>query len=676
MARLLRRRRATISAAVVVTVVAAAIVAYAVRAGGYTTRHVDLNDGGIWVTDNADGLYGRLNKPIGQLDAGFHPPGGAQNTFTVDVVQEGSAVLALDRGQGKLFPVDVTTGRPIETQAATVAGSDVIALSGGTAAVLDPATGKVWGARIAGDNLSSIAALDSAAKPLTPVGVGADADLAVTDDGTILAASASTQKLVTIHPTSAGLAKPATTQLHRQMAGLALTAVGDAPVILDAKAGVVVLPGNKTTVLPDGAAGTDLALQQPGPDADAVYVASSSALFRVPLGGGTPQTLFNAGAGVPARPAVLGACVHAAWGGSPGTYARSCDGQPAVAQKVPSKAKLSQPVFRVNRSQIVLNDLASGGVWIVDSTVQQVDNWQAVQPPKPKPNSTKPNKPNQQKQPCAQDRPPQPKADSLGARPGRATVLHVTDNDTDPCGYQLAISAVSAVDGGATASIAADEQSLQVVVPQAASSDVHLKYTVSDGHGQSASTDVTVRLQKGDVDEAPNLHAGYKPITWTVVAGSTSTRQVLSDWRDFDGDPLALTKATVDQGSAAATPDGAIVYTAPGNPGEQTIHYQVSDGIADPVDGTLKVKVLARSSLDAVPAIAEPDVARAVVNQPITLSPLSNDVPGSDPTDASAKLTLAAPLPQPVGATTTTDLAGGTVTVTPHHVGKIGRAHV
>ncbi|HEY3632228.1 MAG TPA: Ig-like domain-containing protein [Jatrophihabitantaceae bacterium] len=668
MARLVRRRRASISAAVVIVVAAAALVAYAVRAGGYTARHVDLNDGGIWVTNNADGLYGRLNKPIGQLDAGFSPPGGAQTTFTVDVVQEGSAVLAIDRGQGKIFPVDVTTGRPIEAQAAVVAGSDAIELQGGTAAVLDPATGKLWAARIAGGNLGALAALDSAAKPLATV--GAQADLAVSDDGTVFAASAATQKLVELRPTANGFTKPSTTQLHRQMPDLALTSVGDTPVILDAKGGAVVLSGGKTITLPDGAAGTDLVLQQPGPKNDSVYVANSSALFKVPLDGKSTATLYNAGAGAPARPVVLGDCVHAAWGGTSGQYARSCNGKPAAAQKIPSQAKLSQPVFRVNRQQIVLNDLASGGVWIVDSTVQKVDDWQAIRPPQPKPNSKKPNKPTHQKQPCAQNRPPQPKPDTLGARPGRATVLHLTDNDSDPCGYQLAISAVSGVDGGATASIAADEQSVQVVVP-ADAGDVHFKYTVSDGHGLAASSDVTVRVRKGDINDAPALRPGYKPITWTVAAGSTSTRQVLSDWRDLDGDPLALTKATADQGSVAPTPDGAIVFTAPGTDGVQTIHYQVSDAIADPVEGTIKVNVLSRSSLNAVPAIAQPDVARAVVGQPVTLSPLANDVPGSDPTDPSAKLTLAAPLPQPIGATTTTDLAGGTVTVTPHHVGTL-----
>ena len=505
-AKVLRRRRGALAAATAVVVAAAGLVGYAVHATGYTARHVDLNDGGIWVTDNADGLYGRLNKPIGQLDAGFFPPGGAQASYTVDVAQDGSAVLAVDKGQGRLYPVDVVDGKVVETQAASVSGNDVVALSGGTAAVLDPATGKLWGARVSDSDVSGIAALDSSAKPLTTVGTGAD--LAVADDGTIFAASAGTQTLVTIRQTDVGFAKPATTPLHRQMAGLALTAVGDTPVILDAKGGAVLLPGGRTVQLPAGIAGTDAVLQQPGAAADAVYVANSSSLIRVPLRGNSAVTLYNGAAGTPARPVLLGDCVHAAWGGAPGTYARSCEGKPAVAQRVPSHQKLSQPVFRVNRGQIVLNDVVSGGIWIVDSTVQEVDDWQAIRPPKPKPNSKKPNKPTHQKEPCAQDRPPQPRPDTLGARPGRTTVLHVTDNDSDPCGYLLAVVGVTGVDGGASASISGDGQTVQVAVPSSATSDVHFKYSVSDGHGLAASTDVTVRVQRGDANEAPALRAG------------------------------------------------------------------------------------------------------------------------------------------------------------------------
>lgn len=668
----LTRHRGMISTIVVLTLAVAALVAYAISASGYTARHVDLNDGGIWVTNNAQGLFGRLNKPIGQLDAGFFPPGGAQASYSVDVVQNGSTVLAFDRGQGRLFPVDVRTGAAVPGQTASVPGNDKVELAGDTAAVLDPSSGRLWAARLASGNTAALANLDTAAKPLTTV--GANSDVAVTADGTIYAASAATQKLVTVRPSGAGFGRPAASPLHRQMAGLAISAVGDTPVILDAKGGAVLLPGGPTTPLPQGLAGSDAVLQQPGPRAAAVVLADSATLLSVPLNGAAPTALYSAGSGLPARPVVLGGCVHAAWAGTPGEYARSCDGKAADAQKLPRQAKVSQPVFRVNRGALVLNDLASGGVWIVDSAVQKVDDWQAIRPPEPKPNSSKPNDPTHKKQPCALDRPPQPKPDTLGVRPGRTTVLHLLENDTEPCpDTPLAISAATEVDNSAaTASVAADGQTVELAVPSGATSDIRFKYTVSDGRGHSASAAVTAKLRAGDLNEPPAPWAGYeKSKVWTVAAGGTFTYPVLSDWRDFDGDPLAVTTAGVAQGTVAATSDGSVIFTAPGQAGVQTIRYQVSDGIGDPVPGTLKVRVLAQSATDAVPATAEPDVVRAVVGHPMTISPLANDVPGSDPTDPSAKLTLAAPLPQPIGATVTTDLAGGTVTVTAKHAGTL-----
>ena len=664
-----RRHRGSIAATAVVAAAASVLVAYAISSDGYAARHVDLNDGGIWVTSNADGLYGRLNKPIGQLDAGFFPPGGAQAAYTVDVVQDGSAVLAFDKGAGKVFPVDVRSGAPLATQAAVVPGNDELRLAGSTAAVLDPSSGRLWAARVTGDDLSGLAKLDTGEKPLVTVGAGAD--LAVSSDGTIFAASASKQQLVTIRPANGRFARPAITELHHQMESLAITSVGDTPVVVDATGGVALLPGGRTVPVPKDA--TDAVLQQPGPKAPAVYLATSSTLVSVPLSGGPSATLFDAGAGTPARPVVIGGCVHAAWGGTPGVYARSCDGKPAEGQKLPSKAKVSQPVFRVNRGQIVLNDLASGGVWVVDDAIRQVDDWQAIRPPKPKPNSKKPKNPSHEKQPSAQNRPPQPKDDTLGARLGRTTVLHLLDNDSDPDGDILAITSVGAVDGaGATVSVSADGQTAQVAMPPSESSNVHFKYTVSDGKGGSGTADVTVEQRVGDANDAPTLRPGYeKSKVWTVAAGATFTYPVLPDWRDFDGDPLALVHASVPQGSAVTTADGSIVFTAPGDAGVQQIQYEVSDGIGDPVPGTLKVKVLARSATDAVAATAEPDVVRAVVGRPITITPLANDVPGSDPTDPSAKLALAAPLPQPIGAAVTTDLAGGTVTVTAKHVGTL-----
>src|ERR1700683_573228 len=46
----------------------ATIAVLAATASGFPVQHLNLNDGGIWVTDNAAGEIGRFNKPIAQLD--------------------------------------------------------------------------------------------------------------------------------------------------------------------------------------------------------------------------------------------------------------------------------------------------------------------------------------------------------------------------------------------------------------------------------------------------------------------------------------------------------------------------------------------------------------------------------------------------------------------------------
>jgi hypothetical protein len=68
-----RRHRVTLASVGVVVIGAAALLVFALSSRGYRVRHVDLNDGGIWVTSNREGLFGRLNKPAGSLDAAMNP---------------------------------------------------------------------------------------------------------------------------------------------------------------------------------------------------------------------------------------------------------------------------------------------------------------------------------------------------------------------------------------------------------------------------------------------------------------------------------------------------------------------------------------------------------------------------------------------------------------------------
>jgi len=53
------RRRAP---AVIVATILATVTCFAVTANGHVVQKLELHDTGIWITNDADGYYGRLNK--------------------------------------------------------------------------------------------------------------------------------------------------------------------------------------------------------------------------------------------------------------------------------------------------------------------------------------------------------------------------------------------------------------------------------------------------------------------------------------------------------------------------------------------------------------------------------------------------------------------------------------
>ena len=71
------------------------IVTLAVRAIGYPVNKLDLNDSGIWVTNDAEQSYGRINKSAVGLDAFLDLPGAA-GAQELDVLQEGGAAVEYD----------------------------------------------------------------------------------------------------------------------------------------------------------------------------------------------------------------------------------------------------------------------------------------------------------------------------------------------------------------------------------------------------------------------------------------------------------------------------------------------------------------------------------------------------------------------------------------------------
>ncbi len=676
-----RRSRSAVVLSVVVCVVAAAVVVlYAVRSSGNPARHVDLNDGGVWVTNNEKALFGQFNKPAEQLQGGFFAPGGAQSNASLDVLQSGSTVIAWDRGKGLLYPIDAQLGRAAADSVAIPSSYQVV-LGGGTAAVLDPSTGRLWAAVVASNGATAdIAGLDPNHKPLLTV--GGQGALTVSQNGTVFAASADKDVLVTVPTREGHLTAATSAQLTHPVRQLQLTAVGEDAVVLDVPGRQVFRQGGPLVHLqssPDTALGYRIVVQQPGPDSDAVEVSSSDGLQSVPLDGGKPDVLYDKpdGLGAPAAPVNLDGCVHGAWGGSPaGTYARSCDGKTAQASTFPigtHHLSTTEPVFRVNWHQIVVNDLDSGAIFVLTPSLAEVSNWAALVPKVVHQDKNK--KKDTQDTQNQLNEAPKAVADRVGARAGRVNVLHVLDNDANPSGGQVAINSISAnTVGGATLTISPDGQTILMDIPAGRpSASRSFSYTIDDGRGKVSNAATVTVSQRADANQnsAPTLRKGAKRATSTTTAGATIQYPVLTDWRDADSDPLVLTGGSVPGGTVSTTADGRLIVTTPSTGDSAVVTFELTDGYGGDARGTLKVTLQDPRDGQATKPVAEPDVVRGSVGTALRIEPLANDLPGSDPTNPQATLVLDGDASVNSGnAHVSTDQTNGVLTFTAQKAGS------
>lgn len=652
---LIRRHRAAIAANLALVVTVGTVVAYAVSADGYESHRTQLNDGGIWVTSNADGIFGRINKPIGQADGAMF----ADQDDDLDIVQQGAAVVGVNLSDNLMTTIDPATVEPTEGEEAAIPPGAQVVLGGGTLAVLDPATGRVWAARVdpvAG--LPTVNALAAASDPLATV--GRSAAVTVTTSGDVRAVSSETDQVVTLESGANGFVRSAPAALGADVGvGVSITSVGDRSVVLDGETGQLVVLGGATAALPPGSV-----LQQPGAASGSVLVAARTELLDVDLDTGRGVSVQDGLSGRPTAPVRLGDCRYAAWSGGRGALVTACgDDDPATAFLVSDATDL---VFRVNRGQILLNDRASGAVWDIDSDQPaRIDDWDAFRTKVEKSDREK----DEENQEDGDRQPPRAKADDFGARPGRTTVLHPLDNDTAPSGRILAIRTIGEVSGAGTVSIGPDGQTLQLRLPADASGTTTFDYVIDDGREDvSDNATVSVRARQLPVNGEPTLRSGYRQREWVVASGGVLDVPVLSDWRDpRDGDPLALVAARAvggDRSGAVARPTGAgrVRLTAPVEAGVVQVEYAVSDGLGDPVTRQLEIRVQGREDTQSFAAVAEPDIVAGETGKPITIRPLGNDLPGSDPLTPEATIELAGKVAAVGGADIRTDLVEGTIT--------------
>ncbi|HMM94890.1 Ig-like domain-containing protein [Phycicoccus sp.] len=683
-----RARRRT-AGALVVALVAGGLGYAAVASDGTTVHEADLNDAGVWVSSAAQGKFAKANVPIGQLDTGVATDAGAGSGL--DVLQDGAAVLGLSTDTGELFPLDVHTSTAGDPAATVPAVKPVpgrwspapVDLRGGTLALLDPASGKVFAQRV--DPRSGTTDLPGVATGAKPVAsVGRDAAIAVDLGGTIHAVSGADGTVTTVRATSTGFGAPTVTRSALRSPRPDITAVGSTWVAYDAGTDRLY-----TADHPDGFDAkltTDTsrlaALQVPGPEADTVVVESVTRAAQVPLDGGlspggvvvSEQVNRVPGTTLVSRPVVLDGCVHAAWAEETQVFYGANCGRAGDEPTATLPADGPEPIrsgvaLRVNRGLVVLNELDNGGVWDLEDKPTKIDNWDALTPP------TRQDDKNQKKDEnlvdeAAAQQPPKAVDDAESVRPGRTSKLHVLDNDTDVAGSVLAIDQrdVSAPTlRGATATVSSDGQAIDLAVPAGSEGrSFEFSYKVNNGKATSKQAGkVSVRVVGDDVNGAPRIRPGGAKVAqqvYPVIAGKRLSVPVLADWRDPENDVLA---ARADVEGAVVDGGGRVTITAPVEEGRQPIGYVVSDGRGGTTKGSVNAQVIGTSGdTKFVAPKTQPDAVRGVVGKPLQVEPLGNDIAGADPGEPDATLKLRSEV-RPVGPLQVdTDLATGTVTVT------------
>ena len=593
-------------------VIAALVGAVAIVSTGYPAQQLELGDGSVWVANSQQQAIGRANTEVLELNTVVASTGN-----DIQVLQQGSTVLLVDRTENKIDIVDAATSE-ISDSVALPPNQPEVLLAGTRVAVFEQGTGELWLL-----NSADLSTFD--AQSDSTLSLGTDAMVSMDPAGMLYAYSPSAGLVYRVNAASSdGVDSSQSVTVPGTASSRSITSVGGHWAILDTQTDVLLLDGRTVDLSTELGSGTGAVLQWPSIDGERVLIGYSGGLIAVSLGSGAVSSLVTDTAGSPARPLSLAGCDYAAW--SNGQNWRRCGGESegvtAVLASMPGTARLS---FETNGARAVLNDRRSGATWAVQRAGELIDNWDELitvddQTPQEQQNDEEipPEVEKAQQPPVALD-------DEFGARPGRSTVLPVLLNDYDPNGDVLVVSELTPIDEAVgRIDLITERQQIQLTLSPGASGQLRFDYSITDGRGGTATASVVVTVRGEAENSAPQQVRTTKAV---VQAGGRVTSQVLSDWVDPDGDAFYLTSAsTADPDSVSYKPGGSVVFTDAGTGGDlKVVTIVVSDGSAE-ATGTLTVTVKAAGE---VPIVAEPFAVLAYAGQEVTLSPLDHVRGGS-----------------------------------------------
>lgn len=618
-----RSLRRTVSG-VSLALVSSLVVVLALNNEGDPITEVTFNDASVWVTNQREGLIGRVNPQIQELDLGLQAPGTG-----FDVKQRGSQVFT-DGQVGSdttLVPIDVA--RAAGGSPTVMPNGAQVAYNAGVFALRDPASGQAW---VQSENaLTSVnpKAKDAAATEVIGAAVGVDGSAhLVREDGSVVTAA--------LGDGGALILSEADSLPEEPTGAIEVTAVGSTVVVLEVESGRLLIPGRDPIDLNE----TDLAnvhLQAPSVEDDNVVVGTAADVRRVAFDGASTTGLREAVnldspvRGAPAPPVIVAGCVYAAWAdASPGAanYLRDCPGTDrddaqALAGEVAASAEL---LFRVNRQVVVLNDTYSGDTWMVQQPGHKlVTNWDSIDPQKQ-------NNPSQKQVTEKVDRqenrkPEATNDDQFSARLNKATILPVVAiNDHDPDGDIITITKVEELPGGPDVQpkIISGGTQIQVNARGSQEGQAKLKYTIDDGNGGVDSAEVSLKVLARTAKNRKPLKMPDREPRLKVSRGKSSSLYLLADFYDPDGDDLVLTRAKTTGGSVEYRPDGTVQFndSDTGNGANlKQVDYTIEDGHGGTYEGKLPVEV---TTGKAVPELV-PDLKSGVANTTSLVQPLLND---------------------------------------------------
>ncbi len=224
--------------------------------------------------------------------------------------------------------------------------------------------------------------------------------------------------------------------------------------------------------------------------------------------------------------------------------------------------------------------------------------------------------------------------------------IAVLANDNDPHGYPLTVESATTPAHGSTV---INPNGTVTYTPQAAfAGSDSFSYTIDNGHGGTATANVSVTVQQPSppIAQADTAATPFnKPVSIAVLTNDSDPASL----------PLSVTQVTQPaNGAASIGTGGSILYTPNANfIGGDSFSYTINDGFHS---ASANVSVTVQQPL---PPVAVPDFATTPLGTSVTIIVLAND---SDPN--GLPLTVTAMPPHNAAATATVN-ANGTITYKP-----------